>query len=117
MRTFQFDFLFSPHDSEESRNILKIIETFKFHQAPELNAGSMGRYFVPPSEFDIDFLFDGKKNKNIHQIGTCVLQNMNVDYAPNGWSTFSDGMPTQIRMTLQFMETEIVTKQRVMEGY
>jgi hypothetical protein len=42
---------------------------------------------------------------------------MNVDYAPNGWSTFIDGTPTNIRMTLNFMETEIVTKQRVQEGY
>jgi hypothetical protein len=40
---------------------------------------------------------------------------MNVDYAPFGWSTFEDGSPTNIRMTLQFMETEIVTKQRVRE--
>ena len=67
----------------------------------------------PPSEFDIDFLVDGQINDKIHQIGTCVLTNINVDYAPNGWSTFSNGMPTSVRMTLQFMETEIVTKQRV----
>jgi hypothetical protein len=116
-RQFQFDFLFSPHDSDESKNILEIIKTFKFHQAPELNVASFGRYFVPPSEFDIDFIFNGQINDKLHQIGTCVLTNMNVDYAPNGWATFDDGMPTQIRMTLQFKEVEIVTKQRVMEGY
>jgi len=117
LREFQFDFLFSPYDSEESKNVLEIIRTFKFHQAPELNTGSFGRYFVPPSEFDIDFIFNGKKNRNLHQIGTCVLNDMTVDYAPNGWATFNDGMPTQIRLTLSFKEVEIVTKQRVMEGY
>lgn len=116
-REFQFDFLFSPFDSDESRNVLEIIKTFKFHQAPELNVASFGRYFVPPSEFDIDFIFNGQKNDKLHQIGTCVLTNINVDYAPNGWATFDDGMPTQIRMTLQFKEVEIVTKQRVLEGY
>jgi hypothetical protein len=117
MRTFQFDFLFAPFDEDEAKNVLEIIKTFKFHMAPEINKGLMGRYFTPPSEFDIDFLFDGQINKNVHQVGTCVLQNVNVDYAPNGWSTFTNGMPTHIRMTLQFMETEIVTKQRVDEGY
>ena len=113
MRHFQFDFLFSPYDAQESEHVVQIIKTLKFHQAPEVVTGSSGRFFVPPSEFDIDFIFQGEINGNIHQIGTCVLTNMNVDYAPNGWSTFSDGMPTQIRLTLQFMETEIVTKERV----
>jgi len=114
-RTFQFDFLFSPYDSQESSNILNIVKTFRFHMAPEIQTGAAGRYFTPPSEFDIDFIFNGQVNEKVHQIGTCVLTNVNVDYAPNGWSTFDDGMPTQIRMTLQFMETEIVTKQRVDE--
>lgn len=113
MRTFQFDFLFSPFDENEAQNILNIIKAFKFHQAPEVNTDSVGRFFVPPSEFDIDFLVNGQINDKIHQIGTVVLQNLNVDYSPNGWSTFPNGMPTQIRMNLQFMETEIVTKQRV----
>lgn len=121
MRTFQFDFLFSPFDEAEARNVREIIKTFKFHLAPEVNTAGMGRYFIPPSEFDIDFLYNGQINKNIHQIGTCVLTDVSVDYAPNGWSTFGGsqenggGMPTQTKLTLQFMETEIVTKQRVLE--
>lgn len=117
MRQFQFDFLFSPYDADEAKSVISIIKQFKFHQAPEVVVDSVGRFFVPPSEFDIDFLNNGQKNTNIHQIGTCVLTNMNVDYAPNGWSTFADGTPTNIRMTLNFMETEIITKQRIDQGY
>ena len=113
MRTFSFDFLFAPYDPNEAQNVLNIIKTLRFHQAPEVVAATAGRFFVPPSEFDIDFLFNGQINKNIHQIGTVVLQSMTVDYSPNGWSTFNNGMPTHIRMNLQFTETEIVTKQRV----
>lgn len=113
MRSFQFDFLFTPFDENEAHNIVNIIKTFKFHQAPEVNTDAVGRFFVPPSEFDIDFLVNGQINDKLHQIGTVVLQNMNVDYSPNGWSTFPNGMPTSIRMTLQFLETEIVTKERV----
>jgi hypothetical protein len=117
MRQFQFDFLFSPYNEQESRDVIGIIRQFKFHQAPEVVTDAVGRFFVPPSEFDIDFKVNGQTNKNIHQIGTCVLTGMNVDYGPNGvWSTFQDGTPTHIRMTLQFMETEIVTKQRVADN-
>ena len=129
MRSFQFDFIFAPHNREEAVAVRDIIETFKFHAAPEvLPDQGMGRYMVPPSEFDIDFMYKNSKNPNIHQVGTCVLTNINVDYAPNGWATFGgedsdvgfdkgSGAPVQTRMTLQFQETEIVTKQRVLEGY
>jgi hypothetical protein len=113
MRTFSFDFLFSPYDETEAQNVLNIIKQFKFHQAPEVSTDYIGRFFIPPSEFDIDFLFNGQINKNIHQIGTVVLTGMNVDYSPNGWSTFKNGMPTHIKLHLDFTETEIVTKQRV----
>jgi len=113
MRTFQFDFMFSPFNADESKNVQNIIKLFRFHQAPEVVTDSVGRFFVPPSEFDIDFLFNGQINPNLHQVGSVVLTGMNVDYSPNGWSTFADGSPTNIRMSLQFTETEIVTKQRV----
>jgi len=117
MREFQFDFLFSPYNASEAQSVVDIIKRFKFHQAPEVVVDSVGRFFIPPSEFDIEFKNNGQTNEKIHKIGTCVLTSMNVDYAPNGWSAFPDGTPTNIRMTLNFMETEIVTKQRVKEGY
>ena len=121
MREFQFDFLFTPYSEEEAKNVREIIHTFKFHAAPELltneSGGGHGRYFVPPSEFDIDFLFNGQINTKIHKVSTCVLKNVNVDYAPNGWSTLSNGTPTSTRLTLQFQEVEIMTKNRISEGY
>jgi len=43
----------------------------------------------------------------------CVLENMSVDYAPNGWAAFGDGHPVQTRMTLQFREMDIVSKQDI----
>jgi hypothetical protein len=116
MRNFQFDFLFAPYSQAEADNVYEIIKTFKFHAMPELLTKG-GRYFVPPSEFDIDFLFNGQINNRIHRLATSVLTNVNVDYAPNGWSTLSDGSPVATRMTLQFQEVEIMTKERIKEGY
>lgn len=124
LRQFQFDFLFAPANRLEAKEVENIIKTFKFHAAPEIfpDAG-LGRYMIPPSEFDIEFMYQGNPNEKIHKIGTCVLTNINIDYAPNGWSTFGGsqltggGSPVQTRLTLQFQETEIVTKERVNEGY
>ena len=115
MRTFQFDFLFSPKDDAEAKTVIGIIKTFRFHQAPEISSDTVGRFFIPPSEFEIDFFSGNDVNPNINKIGRVVMTGLNVDYAPNGWSAFknSQGMPTSIRLTLQFMEKELVTKQRI----
>ena len=117
LRTFQFDFLFAPKNAQEAKCVQNIITQFKFHMAPEIDSIGKGRYLIPPSEFDIDFIKDGKINDNVHKVSTCILQSMNIDYAPNGWSTFEDGKPVQTRMVLQFEETEIITKERAVQGY
>lgn len=51
-------------------------------------------------------------------IGECVLSNITVDYAPNGWAAYQDGHPVQTRLTLQFKEMMIRTKNNIRaEGF
>ena len=52
-------------------------------------------------------------NAKIFKVGDCVLKNVAVDYAPNGWATYGDGHPIQTRLTLQFQEMDIVTKKSI----
>lgn len=124
LRTYQFDFMFSPKTQQESQMVNKIIQTFRFHAAPEIGGvsgtekgSSSGLFFVIPSTFNIQFLFEGKENPYVNRVGESVLESVSVDYAPNGWSTFYDGSPTQIRMSLQFKETNILDKSRILQGY
>ena len=112
LRAFQFDFTFAPKSSQEAQNVIDIIGSLKFHSAPEILGGYSGRYFVPPATFDIGF-----SNKNIGRIASCALDRLNVDYAPNGYITFKDGMPVYIRLQLSFKELEFITKEKVKEGY
>ena len=117
-RKFQFDFLLTPEDPNEASIINEIIYLFRFHSSPEVLSGSSGRFFVPPSMFDIDFIHDGNRNQNIPLISTCVCTSVNIDYGASGqWGTTWDGMPQQIRLTLDFTESEIITKDRVQEGF
>lgn len=119
-REFRFDFMFYPRSEKEAAEVQNIIERLRFHQAPEVVQNSGGFFLVPPSEFDIKFYYNGKENPNIPKISTCVMESMDVDYAPNGFSAYEvpgeraglgrTGMPVAIRMSLQFKETEIVTK-------
>ena len=124
-RTFRFDFMLYPRSEKEALEVQNILERLRFHQAPEIltqGAGALGGFFlVPPSEFDVKFYYNGSVNPNIPPISTCVLTQIDLDYAPNGFSTYEKtgqfkakmggtGMPVAIRLSLEFMETEILTK-------
>jgi len=126
-RSFRFQFMFYPRDERESREVLDIIELLQFHQAPEILEGTYGRFLVPPSEFDIEFYYNGEVNKNIPTVSTCVLQSIDVDYAPNGFAAYETGnsnrpekggtgMPVGIRLDLGFKEVEILTKKYFAEN-
>jgi len=117
-RKFQFDFILTPETPQEAEIIKQIIYLFRFHSAPEVMSDSGGRFFIPPSMFDIDFIHDGKRNAFLPKLSTCVINSINVDYAAAGqWSTYNDGVPLQTRLTIDFTESEIMTKDRIMEGF
>lgn len=121
-RNFQFDFRFHPRDENEAREVMNIIDSLRFHQAPEIKGGTGGYFLVPPSEFDIKFYYNGKENPNIDKISTCVMTNLQVNYAPEGFAAYespgnlnpslgSTGTPVTIQLTMAFKETQIITKE------
>lgn len=125
-RKFRFDFMFYPRSEREAKEVNAIIRKLNFYQAPEFITSGEGFFLIPPAEFDIKFYYNGVENMNIPKISTCVLTNIDVDYAPNGWSAYETydlvptdggtGMPVAIRMSLQFTETEILTKNVLPDG-
>lgn len=118
-RTFQFDFTFYPRSETEALEVQKIIEKLRFHQAPEFYQETVG-FLKPPSEFDIRFYYGGSINPNIPPLITCVLENIQINYAPNGFSAYESegdsgslggtGMPVAIQLSLSFRETSYLTK-------
>ncbi len=116
-REFQFEFLFAPRNPDDAAAALNIIQTFKFHAAPELPGGDGGRYFIPPSDFDIEFYNNQELLWQLGSIGRCVLTSITVDYGASGqFAAFNDGYPSHIRVQLQFKEIDIVTKRQIAES-
>jgi hypothetical protein len=119
-RQFIFEFLMAPKNEAESLAAKRIVDTLRFHAAPEVETllGFIPS-FIPPSEFDITFYTRGKENTKIPRINTCVLERIQVDYAPTGgiYSTFSNGYPVAMTLSLAFRETEILHKRRVLQGF
>lgn len=115
-RTFQFDYQFFPRDEKEAENVLRIIEEFKYHMHPEFKDNNNFLY-IYPSEFDISYYQAGGENLNLHRHTSCVLTEMNINYTPNGtFTTFPNGMPTQINVTMNFRELALLTKDKIKDG-
>lgn len=121
LRTFQFEFIFAPRNEEDAKTAIAIIQLFKFHAAPEnaTASGEAGRFFVPPSDFDIEFQ---GPNGEIWQFGkiipNAVLRNITVNYGQSGqFAVFPGDYPTNIQLMLEFQETQFITKGLVNDGY
>ena len=120
-RSHQFTFDFFPRSVVEARNVRNIIRTFKAHSAPELSKTSTSRYFITPSEFEIEYsINDGVRpaDARIGKVGVCVLQDITLDYAPDEFSVYHDKSHTHIRMQITFKEIEYVTREMIeQEGF
>ncbi len=104
-----------PKSKQEANQVKAIINRFKFHMHPELSENKL--FFIYPSEFEISYIFKGKHNDYFHKFKRCVLESMDVNYGGEQYSSFTDGKPTEINLSLVFRETEILTKQQVKDGY
>ena len=127
MREFSYTFRFTPKNEREVETVDKIIKLFKFHMMPEKPIdAAIGRYLTMPSEFEIHYMYKGVENTWLPFVSNSVLTGVSTSYGPGGqYQTFkpkatADGSappPTEIEMKLDFMETEALTKEKIMEGY
>ena len=125
LRTFTYNFKFAPKNEKETEEVQKIIQVFRFHMVPELRGGQ-SRFLGLPSQFDIHYMYQPMGNAQssnsminpyYNKIATCVLQNCAINYTPEGVRSFEDGAPTQITMSLTFKETEMLTKDKINQGF
>ena len=121
-RVFQYTFKMIPKNPQEADEIRKIVFAFKANMLPEFVGGNRaGRRLVVPNTFDISYMYVGAENDYLHKISTCVLENMNVTYGGDRYKTFEgreDGAPpVETTITLNFKEMELITRERVFEGF
>lgn len=126
-RTFAFDYVFLPKSKNEALMVRNIVNTFKYYMHPGMNPANP-YWLTYPAEFDISFHSYGSPNEYLHKISSCVLTNLDVDFgSDNDFMTFKPdedvngvtraGYPTEITLKLQFTELEVLTRNRVGEGY
>lgn len=118
-RTFNFTFKMIAKSKQEQEMIKQIINTLKFHRAPEKKLGRANLYWSYPSTFDISFLKkNGQKNDWLFNISTCALTELNISQGGEGhFASHEDGSPFMTTITLAFTELEVLTKERIQQGF
>lgn len=121
-RQFNFDFKFVPKNKGEAATVQEIIKTFRMYMVPEIKKSSVaGIFFSVPAFFQIKYYVQKEgavqENDKIPKISGCALVGMNVDMAPDGQALHKDLSPVATRIQLNFMELEIMHRDRIIQGY
>lgn len=107
------------------------IPTGGYFNSPSGQVGQLesGLWFIPPAEFLVTFhtvqanqtdpsQISEQENPYFPRIGKCVLSRVEVDYTLQGeYSTFKDGAPTNVQLTLVFREMRVITQADIEGGY
>jgi hypothetical protein len=131
-REYSFSFVLVPKNSNESRIIKKIIETFKDAMLPEkvrtvqtdeMASQSTG-ILKMPDMVNVSFYPTtdnyNKDNKNkLIKIDKAVVQDFTIDYSAGTQNPtfFKGGAPLTATLTVTVKETEIYTKERCYDDY
>ncbi|MDP7367813.1 MAG: hypothetical protein QGH83_11215, partial [Candidatus Pacebacteria bacterium] len=91
----------------------------------KVGVAGVGREMTIPSTFDIAYMYQKGPNNFLNKISTCFLKSMDVQYGGERFTAYSptkgnfgSGPPPQrTSITLNFSELEIITKERIAEGY
>lgn len=116
-RSYNLQFTFTPRSAREAQKVQEIIRSFRMYAAPTIMTAAGGFFFTPPSIFNLTFMSNGKENLNINRVTDSVLESVEVNYAPNGWSAHKDGAPVQTTMSLGFKEIILVDRTKILDGY
>jgi len=114
LRTFNFNFTFTPRFKEEAQIVRKIIRAFKRNMAPQRSTSNL--FLLSPRVFKLKYIYnnrakedddgDGSQHPYMDTFKTCALTAFNVDYTPGGsYATYNDGgSMTQYKVTMSFNE-------------
>lgn len=104
LRTFNYNYTFTPRDDDEAVQIKSIIKFFKKNMAPRKSA--QGLFLETPNVFRLKYIYaNGNQHPFLNKIKTCALTGFSVNYTPDGsYMTYQDGSMTSYSVNMQFNE-------------
>lgn len=117
-REFQFNFKMFPKSATEAELIRDIEKRFRFHMMPAFDGATNASVtMIVPSTFNIQYMFMGSENPFLHKISECVLTDMQVTYGGDRPQFHYTGAPVATEIQMTFKELELITKEKIAEGY
>jgi hypothetical protein len=107
LREFSFNFNFTPRNKAEAAEVREIIRVFKESSAPAVVDG--GAMFEIPRVWRVKYKNSAMMGKFKQAALTSFTHQANANSAYH--STFDDEMPIQYSISLQFKETDILTRE------
>jgi hypothetical protein len=108
-KNYNFNFEFFAKSKEESEQVKKIIDRFRYNMLPSYNEHTRV-LFNYPNIFHISFM----DSEYLFRFKPCILQDMVVNYHGQGDAFYFDlngkKIPASVNLSLSFSEIEIVTK-------
>ncbi len=108
LRTFAFNFTFTPRSSQEALEIKRIIKTFKRNMAPQRS--SEGLFLKTPRIFKLEYIYNDTDRQHpfLNKFKPMALRNFGVNYTPDGsYATYkNNGSVTSYQVDMQFGELE-----------
>jgi len=118
-RSFSFEFSLRARTQSEIKTIQSIVQSFRAFSKPSFQDNSAVA-FNYPHEFRIEFLTKDVDNNNnyitneyLPEIKYCVCTKVGSNFGGDTWRTFKRGAPTEIQLSLEFQETELITQEDV----
>ena len=122
-REFTFSFKMMPKSEAEAKAVRTICEMFRFYMSPSF-IGDIGtsRTMAFPATFDIKYMYaHGSENRFLNKISTSVCTQANITYGGERVQFFrpvDDGAPpVETQLDLTFKELELITRERIGEGF
>lgn len=111
LKTHSFSWTFAPRSTDESDEILKITNLVKKNALPSYAAlGTVKRAILSyPSTVDIYFF--GLQEEYFTRYKTCMIENFNFNYTPQGMAIMRGGKPAIVNMSMTLKEMDIHTSE------
>jgi hypothetical protein len=105
LRSFTFNFRFTPRETKEAQAVRKIIRQFK--QAMSVKRSASSLLLKAPHTFAISYLSNNKDHPYLNRFKECALTDCSVSYTPDGtYMTYTDSSMTAYELSLTFQELE-----------
>tara|TARA_B100000287_G_scaffold404989_1_gene428159 strand:- start:30 stop:995 length:966 start_codon:yes stop_codon:yes gene_type:complete len=116
LRGFTFTFAFAPRNMSEANQVKQIIRLFKKHSAAKFESGN-GFYIASPDIFTFEYMKGRSAHPFLNVFKPMVINKIDTDYTGNGtYSTYPDGTPTFIKMTLNVQEMNPIYAEHYDDG-